>query len=56
MVQKDLRTVLGAMNRDKLRDLLRLVVKRFSVVATEGPRNRQGQVVSHEFAPEFQEL
>ena len=48
--------MLGAMDREKLRDLLCLMVKRFSVVANGGPRNRKGEVVSYEFTPEFQEL
>ena len=48
--------MLGAMDQEKLRDLICLMVKRFSMVATGGPRNRHGQVVSHKFTLEFQEL
>ena len=56
LVESDLHSVLADMDREKLSDVVRLVIRKFSAVASGGPRNRQGQVVSHEFTPEFQEL
>ena len=48
--------MLAGMNRDRLRDLLRLVLRRVAVEAHGGPRNRAGEVTSYEFTPEFNEF
>lgn len=56
LVERDLPTVLSAMDRERFRDLLRLVARRFSVEARGGARNRRGEVTSCAFTPEFQEL
>ena len=56
LVQEDLPRLLAGMDRERFRDLLRLVLRRVAVEATGGPRNRVGDVTSYEFTPEFQEL
>ena len=48
--------LLVGMDRERLRDLMRRVLRRVSVVAKGGPRDRVGEVVSYEFTPEFQEF
>ena len=56
VVQGDLSGVLAGMDRERLRELMRLVLRRVSVKATGDPRNRVGYVVSYEFTPEFREF
>ena len=56
LVQGDLHSVIAEMDREKFRDVVHLVLKKFCVVASGGSRNRKGEIVSHEFTPEFQEL
>ena len=56
LVEGDLHSVIAEMDREKFRDVVRLVLKKFCVLASGGSRNRKGQIVSHEFTPEFQEL
>ena len=55
-VQVSLPSVLASMEREKLKAFVQLVLRRFSVEAYGGPRNRKGRVTAYEFTPEFQEL
>ena len=55
-VERDFAVLLAEVDRGKVRELARLVLKKFSVVASGSSRNRNGQVVSYEFNPEFQEV
>ncbi len=55
-VQGSLPAVLASMERERLKAFAGLVLRRFSVEAYGGPRNRNGRVTAHEFTPEFQEF
>ena len=55
-VQGSLATVMADMERERLRALVQLVLRRFSVEGYGGPRNRKGRVTAYEFTPEFQEF
>ncbi len=56
LVERDLPAVLKGMEKEKFRELMRLVLKRVAVRAV-GPWNRRtGEVVSYTFTPEFQEF
>ncbi|MDA0988721.1 MAG: hypothetical protein O2783_06285 [Chloroflexi bacterium] len=50
-VQGSLEIVLADMDRERLRSLVQLVLRRFSVEGYGGPRNRRGQVTAYEFNP-----
>ena len=56
MVNQDLPSVLAQMDRDRFRDLMRLVLRKFTVTATGGPRRRVGEVATYQFTPEFQDF
>ena len=56
LVEQDLPGILASMDRGELKELVQLVLRRFTVEATGGPRNRVGHVSTYEFTPEFQDF